>query len=479
MISVDRVAVPVRPPFDEVRKALGSDRVAIGEDVHPGYRLDAFREHRGSSLPENGVLPAAVVWPRGVEDVVAVVRFAREHDVAVVPWGGGTGLMGGARPTWDSIVVDMRRMRRVRSIDRVSCTVTAEAGIVLEALDRRLRKRGLTLGHDPWSRPRATLGGAIGTNGIGYAGYLRGTMGDQVLGLEAVLADGAVLRTRAAVRSTTGFDLKRLFIGTEGTFGIVTAATLRAFPVPEREEIHAFSLRDFAGGLRSLARVYDAGLVPSVMDLEESFGGSGLPWRSEAGPPELYLGFAGAKEVVAASWRVAQRELRSVRARPRPDAEARGYWRTRHEIIYFHDEVAPGVTRADVALKEVIFDYVHVALPRSKVLAFRRGALATVRRHGVNPLGFGLWTQPELVSLEVVRRAGTDRAAAKAAVAAAVDETIRQAQALGGSMEYVHGVGVKLAHLLEEELGTGLSVMRKMKTAMDPKETLNPGKVGL
>src|SRR5439155_18426448 len=148
-----------------------------------------------------------------------------------VPWGGGTCLMAGARPTFDSLVLDLRNMRRVRSIHAASGTATVEAGIVLEALDRRLRKRGLTLGHDPWSRLRASVGGAIGTNGIGYAGYLRGTMGDQVLGLEAVLADGSVIRTRPAARSTTGLDLKRLFIGSEGTLGIVTGATLRVFPI--------------------------------------------------------------------------------------------------------------------------------------------------------------------------------------------------------------------------------------------------------
>src|SRR6266702_6032567 len=147
--------------------------------------------------------------------------------------------MGGARPGPKSLVIDFRRLRRIRRIDTISCTVTAEAGIVLDELDRRLRKRRLSLGHDPWSRPRATLGGAIGTNGIGYAGYLRGTMGDQVLGLESVLADGTILRSRPAVRSTTGLDLKRLFIGTEGTLGIVTSSTLRVFPIPEREDIHA------------------------------------------------------------------------------------------------------------------------------------------------------------------------------------------------------------------------------------------------
>src|SRR5437867_13426947 len=208
--------------------------------------------------------------------------------------------MGGARSSSDSVVLDLRGMHRVRALDPRSCTATVEAGIVLEALDRRLRNKRLTLGHDPWSRPRATLGGAIGTNGIGYAGYLRGTMGDQVLGLEVVLGDGTIVRTRPAVRSTTGLDLKRLLIGTEGTLGIVTSATLRVFPIPEREEIHAFAIRDFPRGLAALVRIYDDGLTPAVMDFEETFAGPSLPWRSEGGPPILYLGFAGSRAVVAA-----------------------------------------------------------------------------------------------------------------------------------------------------------------------------------
>src|SRR5436305_14086734 len=150
--------------------------------------------------------------------------------------------MRGARSPSASVVLDLRGMHRIRAVDPRSCTATIEAGIVLETLDRRLWEKGLTLGHDPWSRPRATVGGAIGTNGLGYAGYLRGTMGDQVLGLEAVLADGTVIRTRAVARSTPGLDLKRLFIGTEGTLGIATAATLRVFPVPEHEDIREWPL---------------------------------------------------------------------------------------------------------------------------------------------------------------------------------------------------------------------------------------------
>lgn len=351
--------------------------------------------------------------------------------------------------------------------------------MVLEALDRRLRSRGLMLGHDPWSRPRATVGGAIGTNGIGYEGYLRGTMGDQVLGVEVVLADGTVIRTRSVPRSTTGLDLKRLFIGTEGTLGIVTAATLRVFPVPEKEEMHAFRLRDFPTGLEALSRMYDDGLRPNVMDFEETFEAAALPWGGDAGPPALYLGFAGARAVVAASWKIARARLRPARATSLPDREAREYWRTRHDIIYMHDEVRPGVTRADVALRDMIFDYVHVALPRSKILTYRRAALGILRRHGVQPMGFGIWTQPELVSLEVVRPVLADRATAKAAVASALDDVIHRAQALGGSMEYVHGVGLKLGHLVRDELGAGADVARRIKDALDPLGTLNPGKLGL
>lgn len=410
---------------------------------------------------------------------MATVRFASRAGLSVVAWGGGTGLMGGARPRADSIVLDLRRMHRIRAIDARSATATAESGIVLEALDRRMRLRGFTLGHDPWSLPRATVGGAIGTNGLGYGGYLRGAMGDQVLGLEAVLADGTVLRTRAVARSTTGLDLKRLFIGTEGTLGIVTAATLRIFPVPEEENIHAFRLPDFPTGLTALSRIYDDGLVPSAMDFEETFDVPGVPWRSERGPPSLYLGFSGPREVVKASWRSARRRLSAAHAVRLPDREAREYWRTRHDIIYMHDEVSPGVTRADRALKDTIFDYIHVALPRSKILSYRRSAFGILRRHGVQPMGFGLWTQPELVSLEVVRPTDGHRRQAQAAVAVAVDEVVRRAQTLGGSMEYVHGVGLRLVHLLAEELGPGLEVARRVKTAIDPRHTLNPGKLGV
>src|SRR3972149_1421176 len=219
-------------------RALGPRRVLAGDRVPLRDRLGAPPAHRGAPVPE-----------------------------------------GGGGPPPDAVALALRGMRRIRSVDVASRTATAEAGIVLEDLDRRLRRARMALGHDPWSRPRATLGGAIATNGLGYTGYLRGSMGDQALGLEVVLSDGTVLRTRAAARSTTGLDLKRLFIGTEGTLGIVTAATIRTLPIPERDERHAFRLPDFAAGFEAVSRLYDDGLFPYVMDLEEAFAVPGGPWQ--------------------------------------------------------------------------------------------------------------------------------------------------------------------------------------------------------
>src|SRR5207237_8498384 len=136
-----------------------------------------------------------------------------------------------------------------------------------------------------------------------------------------------------------------------------------------------------------------------------------------------------------AAGRIARRCRKAAHARALPDREARDYWKPRHDIIYMHDEVSPGVTRADVALKETIFDYVHVALPRSRIMAFRRAALPILHHHDVHPIGFGLWTQPELVSVEVVKPVVGERAAAKDAVAGALDALTRKAHALGGCLQ--------------------------------------------
>lgn len=211
--------------------ALGREAISWDPADLERYIWDALRPSRGfASFDRLAPQPRLVMRPQSSEEIAAAVRLASAHGLAVVPYGGGSGLMGGAIPLRPSLVVDLTSMGRVLEVSPEDRTVKVQGGAILAHVERQLNHHGLMLGHDPWSLPIATVGGAISTNSLGYRGSKYGAMGDQVLGLTAVLPDGRILRTRAVPKASAGFDLKQLLIGTEGCFGIVTEAVLRAFP---------------------------------------------------------------------------------------------------------------------------------------------------------------------------------------------------------------------------------------------------------
>jgi alkyldihydroxyacetonephosphate synthase len=239
------------------------------------YKLDGLRPSRGyRDRPRLGQKPACVVRPSSTADVQALVQWANGHHVALVPYGGGTGLMGGAMADSASVLIDCRAMGRIVALRRDDQQAVVQAGIVLGRLEEALQAEGLTLGHDPWTLGIATVGGAISTNGLGYRGGQYGSMGDQVLGLEVVLPDGRPLRTRAVPKSSTGPNLTQLFIGAEGVFGFITEATLQVFPAPEARALLGFEFATFAQGFAAVADMAAVGLRPMWLELSEDFPGS-------------------------------------------------------------------------------------------------------------------------------------------------------------------------------------------------------------
>jgi FAD/FMN-containing dehydrogenase len=459
-----------RELLQRLRGAAG-DAAVITDDSDLRYLSEDALRGRGA-ISTAPVLPLAVVRPADAPAVARTLAAANATGIPVVPYGAGTGLMGGARSVEPGIVLDTSALGsvEVRAADRL---VWAGAGAVLARVDEALRKQGLCLGHDPWTFPVASVGGPVGTNGLGYKGGRYGGMADQVVALEVALADGTLFRTVAVPRHSTGPDLARLFIGAEGTLAVVTAAALKAFPVPERLTLFSYGFDTFEAGFEAIDEICRLGMRPVLLDYGEEHAGA---WREEE-PPALHLGFEGFSEEVEACEARARSICEGLRGQRLPDSQARDLWENRHVIAErFARDRRDGRRTRDSRRDGLAFDYIHVALPASKVLEFRRACHEASDRSGVTLGECGLWTAPEMFSAVFTlpeSQGGQDR------LRLVLDELLMLAQDMGGSMEYCHGAGIRLAHLMEREHGPGLEVMRRLKAALDPNGILNPGKLGL
>ena len=461
----------------ELQRIVGSANVSTDRDQldrFGGDALGVFRAFR--TVPRLSARPAVVVWPTSTEEVSRVLRFAHRHHVAVVAYGGGTGVMGAATPSEGCIVLNLQRMNAIVSVSKENMSARVQAGVILEDAAAALEEAGLVLGHDPWSRPIATVGGAISTDGVGYTAAKYGSMGEQVLALEVVLADGEVVRTKGVPKPSYGPSLNHLFIGSEGTFGVITEATLRAFPWPENRALRSLVFPDFESGFKAVAELYAEGVQPTTVDYGEELWSDDPP---ESGEATLYLGFEGFAQDVATQERKAREICRRFDGRDGDQREVQRFWDTRHapgeryrqEVLEDHK---PGNARRRWSAHRM--EYLHVALPVSQVLEYRRRCQQVLESHRVIVREWSLWARPEFFSFLIVEEddQGQETSLHMAEV---VDKVLSLAQDMGGTMEYCHGVGIKLAHLMDGEIGAGMNVVRRMKKALDPNNILNPGKL--
>ncbi len=456
--------------YRKLARIVGPERVRTDESYLDERSWDALSEDRIHPLkrPETN-LPLCVVLPSDTVQVSEIVRLANEEKVPVLPYGGGSGLMGGALSVRAGMVIDLRTMNRILEIDAGARSARVQTGVVLESLEERLNQDGFILGHDPWTVPVATVGGAISTNSVGYRAGAYGSMGEQVLGLEAVLPNGEILHTRAVPKSSAGIDLNALLIGGEGCFGIITKATIRIFPKPESRVLRAVLFESFEQGFAAIQEMFLRRSRPALLD----FGDDAE--QRDAGAV-LYLGFEGIREVVTAEEKLALSICSQGGGKKLPSEAAERFWNDRHVIA--RRFMQNRRQRRGRGRDGVYRDWIHVALPGSKILPFRTAAMEIIGRGAVRLQESGLWIQPELFSM----RLGIDDDGSgngQLALETTVEELLRLVQQMGGSMEYTHGVGVKLAPLMAEEHGYGLEVMRQIKRTLDPNNIMNPGKMGL
>src|SRR4029453_11342266 len=214
-----------------------------------------------------GAGPACIVRPRDTAEVATAMRAAQRHGVAVVPYGGGSGVLGGAVPPAGSLVIDLRAMDRLLDLDETALLARAEAGLLGGGDERLGTAPGVPPRHHPPCTERAPLGGLVATRSAGQFSTKYGNIEDLLLGLEAVLPSGETMRLAPVPRASTGPSLRELFLGGEGALGIVTEVTLRLFPLPERRALASYAFRSMAGGLDAIRRIVRVGWRPAVVRL--------------------------------------------------------------------------------------------------------------------------------------------------------------------------------------------------------------------
>jgi alkyldihydroxyacetonephosphate synthase len=458
--------------------AVTTDPLVLGPYAHDWWPRLLMRRRAGEELPT----PDAVVAPRTRDEVVEVVRWCAANRVAIVPFGAGTGVCGGATPVAGALTVDLKHLAAIGPLDEVSGVVEVEPGVIAQRLEEHLAHRGWTLGHHPSSAHCSTMGGFLAIRSAGQASSLHGKLEDTVVGLEVVLADGQVYTSRPVPQTSAGPDLNQLFLGGEGTTGIITRAWLRVRPAPEVALDRGWLVRDVQAGLDAMRAIVRTGTMPAVLRLYDEpdtaivFGGQGLP------VPEgclLVIGCEGREDVATFTEQVATAELTRLGASDLGRGPGE-HWRAhRHGMSYrFAEYVKPGGTFGDA----LTIDTMEVAglwadLPRLYVAV--RDALQEhvdlVLAHvsHVYDTGASIY-----YTLGAVNEG--DEAQALARYDAAWEAGQRAALAVGATASHHHGVGLLRAPYLPEELGpAGFDVLRRVKDALDPDHLLNPGKLGL
>ncbi|WP_075292256.1 FAD-binding oxidoreductase [Pararhizobium arenae] len=448
-----------------VVKAL-SER--FGTRLQTGEAMRAQHAHTTTYIPAQ--LPDAVVFPENAADVQAIVALASEHKVPLIAFGTGSSLEGHINAPHGGISIDMGRMNRVIEVNASDFDCTVEPGITREELNIYLRDTGLFFPIDPGAN--ASIGGMASTRASGTNAVRYGTMKDNVLALTAVTAGGKEIRTaHRARKSSTGYDLTRLFVGAEGTLGIITSITLKLQGIPETIAGGVCSFPTTADACNAVILTIQSGIPVARIELldetqiraSNAYSGLSLPQQ-----PTLFVEFHGNPETVALQSRqfaeiVAEYGGSAFRSTANLE-ERNQLWKARHNAYWAQKSLMPGAAIIST----------DVCVPISQLADCVEATREDIRVHGllapiVGHAGDGNFH----VGLLFDDKDPADIARAEAFVARLNDRAL----SMDGTCTGEHGIGQGKMPFLENELGDALDLMRQIKRGLDPDNIFNPGKI--
>lgn len=416
--------------------------------------------------------PDVVVWPENEAEVQAVVRLAGEHRTPVIPFGAGTSLEGHVNAPLGGISLDLSRMDRVLAVNTDDLDAEVEAGVTREGLAAHLRDTGLFFAVDPGAG-QATIGGMAATRASGTNTIRYGTMRDNVLSVNAVMADGRLVSTGGRARkSSAGYDLTRLLIGSEGTLGVITRLRIRLHPVPPSIVAAVIPFATLAGACRTTIEAIQSGLALARIELLDALQIAAVNKHAGLGlaeAPTLFIELHGTE---GATWdaREALSEIASGHgglgfAWAAREEERRRLWRARHDAFWSVREAWPGkhfvVTDACVPISRLAD-----CILETEADFARAGIVAPIVGH----VGDG--------NFHAIAIMDSDNSVQSRAVEELIGRLVTRALAMGGTSTGEHGIGEGKLAALAHEMGPGIEVMRAIKRALDPLGILNPGKIG-
>ncbi len=468
--------------IDGLKEIVGAQYVVSQAEARRKYASDQWwYAIAAAAAGESISQPDVAVSPASAEEVASIVRLANRLNVPITPWGGGSGVQGAANADRGGIVLDMKRMNRVRAVDEKSLTCLVEGGKICRDFETELNERGLSFTHYPASTEWATIGGSIAARGSGVLSTKYGKIEDHVLGLEFVTPTGELVHTPVVPRHAAGPELTQLLVGAEGTLGIITAAIVKLHLLPKRRVFGVVSFDNLSDGIEAGRRIMTSGLKPPVMRLYDVDAASHSLARAVETPlnaPTLVMMFDGEfPDLVELEAQKALGICQEMNAKLLPASIGEMWWERRY--VFYYPPYAPELPSIWGTV-DVVADFQHIEAVYNETTRAIREAVPAEYNLSLTT-HFSHWYEwGSMVYARMKIPTGpADLKEAKKLHDDIFRAGIEAAYKAGAVINDHHGVGMRLAPYMELQYGEGMHALSRIKKALDPNNVLCPGKLAM